>query len=142
MNFDEARRQMCAVRNGGSVTKPVVSILIVNWNTRELVLKCLDSLQDNVGDVPFKVIVVDNGSVDGSADFLERRPDTFIRNDRNLGFALAVNQPVADRPASLCCYSTPTSIRDLSKTLSGDVGPLPSGPASSKSDNEIAPEST
>ena len=73
MNFDEARRQMCAVRNGDSVTKPVVSILIVNWNTRELVLKCLDSLPDNVGDVPFKVIVVDNGSVDGSADFLERR---------------------------------------------------------------------
>ena len=43
----------------------LVSILIVNWNTRELVLKCLDSLTDNVGGVSSEVIVVDNGSVDG-----------------------------------------------------------------------------
>lgn len=75
------------------MTDSLVSILIVNWNTRELVLKCLDSLRDNVGEVPFEVIVVDNGSIDGSLDALEqRRGITLIRNDRNLGFAGAVNQ--------------------------------------------------
>ena len=71
----------------------LISIIIVNWNTRELVLKCLDSLPDNVRGVTIEVIVVDNGSVDGSSDVLERRRDiTMIRNPRNLGFAAAVNQ--------------------------------------------------
>ena len=75
------------------MTTPRVSILIVNWNTRELVLNCLDSLRGNVADIPFEVIVVDNGSIDGSGDALERRHGiTLIRNDRNLGFAAAVNQ--------------------------------------------------
>ena len=71
----------------------LVSILIVNWNTRDLVLKCLDSLPSNVSGVPVEVIVVDNGSTDGSGDVLEPRRDiTLIRNARNLGFAAAVNQ--------------------------------------------------
>ena len=75
------------------MTNPPISILIVNWNTRELVLNCLDSLRDNVGDIPSEVVVVDNGSIDGSGDALERRDGiTLIRNDRNLGFAAAVNQ--------------------------------------------------
>ena len=75
------------------MTDPLVSILIVNWNTRELVLKCLDSLPDEVGGAPCEVIVVDNGSIDGSGDALERCPGiTLIRNARNLGFASAVNQ--------------------------------------------------
>jgi GT2 family glycosyltransferase len=76
------------------VSDSLVSILIVNWNTRELVLKCLDSLTDNVGGVSSEVIVVDNGSIDGSGDVLERRRGeiTVIQNTHNLGFAAAVNQ--------------------------------------------------
>jgi len=75
------------------MTERLVSILIVNWNTRELVLSCLDSLPDAAGDASCEVIVVDNGSVDGSADALEeRREITLIRNACNLGYAAAVNQ--------------------------------------------------
>ena len=56
-------------------------------------IKCLDSLRDSLGESPFEVIVVDNGSIDGSGEVLERRDEiTLIRNDRNLGFAAAVNQ--------------------------------------------------
>ena len=75
------------------MTDSLVSILIVNWNTRELVLSCLDSLPGTVGGVSCEVIVVDNGSIDGSADALDQhREITVIRNRRNLGFAAAVNQ--------------------------------------------------
>jgi GT2 family glycosyltransferase len=71
-----------------------VSILIVNWNTRDLVLRCLDALPVGIDDdLTYEVIVVDNGSVDGSADALGRRSEAvLIRNAENLGFAAAVNQ--------------------------------------------------
>jgi len=70
----------------------LVSILIVNWNTRELVLSCLDSLPESASGVSYEVVVVDNGSIDGSADALEQRPEiTLVRNARNLGYAAAVN---------------------------------------------------
>ena len=73
---------------------PELSVLIVNWNTRDLTLKCLDALPRGVGEeISYDVIVVDNGSIDGSAEALAERDDLFlIRNDDNLGFAAAVNQ--------------------------------------------------
>jgi GT2 family glycosyltransferase len=76
------------------MSTPVVSILVVNWNTRQLVTGCLDMLSARApDDPPVEVIVVDNGSVDGSADALAARSDIdLIRNPRNLGFAAAVNQ--------------------------------------------------
>jgi GT2 family glycosyltransferase len=70
-----------------------VSILIVNWNTRELVLECLRSLPEQETGPSYEVVVVDNGSVDGSGDALAQQTGiTLIRNDRNLGYAAAVNQ--------------------------------------------------
>jgi GT2 family glycosyltransferase len=76
------------------MSPPVISILIVNWNTRELVDACLSTLWESFDDdLAVEVIVVDNGSVDGSADALSRRSDIdLIRNTQNLGFAVAVNQ--------------------------------------------------
>jgi len=71
----------------------LVSILIVNWNTRELVLECLASLPQQGSGLSYEVVVVDNGSVDGSGEALSRQTGiTLIRNERNLGFAAAVNQ--------------------------------------------------
>ena len=71
-----------------------VSILIVNWNTRDTVLQCLDAIPNGVDDdLRYEVIVVDNGSVDGSPAALASRTDiTLIQNSSNLGFAAAVNQ--------------------------------------------------
>ena len=75
----------------------LVSILIVNWNTREAVLRCLDALPASIdGELTYEVIVVDNGSVDGSAEALQERTDiTLISNQENRGFAAAVNQAYA-----------------------------------------------
>ena len=75
--------------------RPVdVSVLIVSWETRDLTRKCLDSLQASVAPgTEFEVIVVDNGSSDGSRDMLKAKSDiTLISNQRNLGYAAAVNQ--------------------------------------------------
>ena len=76
---------------------PDVSILIVNWNTRELTLACLDSLPASVeADARCEVIVVDNGSRDGSAEAFARRSDIrLIANPENRGYAAAVNQAYA-----------------------------------------------
>ena len=72
---------------------PTVSIVIVNWNTRELLHRCLDSICATVPPVSFEVIVVDNASEDGSADMAaERFPDAvLVRNATNVGFAAGSN---------------------------------------------------
>ena len=71
-----------------------LSLVIVNWNTRELLLKCLTSLYDTIPDLRFEVWLVDNASTDGSLTAVEERfPKVrLIRNSRNLGFAAANNQ--------------------------------------------------
>ncbi len=84
------------------MTEPQLSILIVNWNTRDLVLRCLESLVAATDGIPSEVIVVDNGSVDGSPDELASRTDIILlENERNLGFAAAVNQAYERSSAEL-----------------------------------------
>jgi GT2 family glycosyltransferase/glycosyltransferase involved in cell wall biosynthesis len=82
---------------------PEVSILLVNWNTLPLTLDCLDSLPIGVDDdLRYEVIVVDNGSRDGSAEALAGREDIhLIANRENVGFAAAVNQAYAHAHAEL-----------------------------------------
>lgn len=71
-----------------------VSIIIVNYNTRDHLLKCIASTLQQGKDTNCHVIVIDNGSSDGSADAVKQlHPDvTLIRNEQNHGFARAVNQ--------------------------------------------------
>lgn len=72
---------------------PVVSIMLVNWNTRELTLECLRSVYAQTLDTPFEVIVVDNGSHDGSAEAIAREfPQVILMAEsENHGFAKATN---------------------------------------------------
>jgi GT2 family glycosyltransferase len=81
------------------MTHPDLSVVIVNWNTREMTLDCLSSVQaglagPDAGAIDAQVIVVDNGSEDGSAEAIRARfPDVeLIRNRHNRGFAAANNQ--------------------------------------------------
>jgi len=71
-----------------------VSIVIVSFNTRDLLRECLQSLEKECAGVTKEVFVVDNISRDQSADMVEREfPDVhLIRSDRNLGFAAANNR--------------------------------------------------
>lgn len=71
-----------------------VSIIIVNWNTRQLLLDCLASIPAALGKLAHEIFLVDNASSDGSvAAVRQLYPGvTVIENERNLGFAAANNQ--------------------------------------------------
>lgn len=70
-----------------------LSIVIVNWNTCDLLAGCLDSIYTNPPAFPFEIWVVDNASTDGSLQMLQERfPGVNrIANQENLGFARANN---------------------------------------------------
>jgi len=72
----------------------LLSIIIVNTNTRELVCQCLESVFANPPSSDFEIIVVDNASTDGSCEAIVARfPQvSLIRNATNMGFSVANNQ--------------------------------------------------
>jgi N-acetylglucosaminyl-diphospho-decaprenol L-rhamnosyltransferase len=80
-----------------------VSVVIVSWNTRELLKKCLKSLVDTSRELRLQVIVVDNASTDGSTAMVEQEfPQVrLFKNSTNAGFARANNQAIAHCSADL-----------------------------------------
>ncbi len=72
----------------------LLSFCIVNWNTKDLLRQCLESILTTTGELPHEVIVVDNASEDGSQAMLRKDfPSVrLIENTANLGFAIANNQ--------------------------------------------------
>ena len=74
-----------------------LSIAIVNWNTRELLERCLASIYETASGFAFEVFVVDNASTDDSRDMVRSRfPQVqLIANQDNAGFARANNQAIA-----------------------------------------------
>jgi N-acetylglucosaminyl-diphospho-decaprenol L-rhamnosyltransferase len=71
-----------------------ISIIILSWNTRDLLAQCLDSIEQHKGNIQLEIIIVDNASTDGSQAMLkEKYPQiALIINNQNLGFAKANNQ--------------------------------------------------
>ncbi len=76
-----------------SESKPRVSVIIVSYNTRDLLGRCIASARESAGDLACEIVVVDNGSRDGSADYVRREhPEAkLVESGRNLGFAKANN---------------------------------------------------
>lgn len=74
-------------------TTPRLTVIIVNWNTGELLRKCLESVRTALRELTAKVIVVDNASTDGSERIVESEFPEFrlVRSAANLGFAGANN---------------------------------------------------
>lgn len=70
-----------------------ISVIIVSWNTRELLKDCLTSILEQGGSLVQEIIVVDNASTDGSLEMVaEEFPAvTVIYSKENLGFARANN---------------------------------------------------
>jgi GT2 family glycosyltransferase len=78
-----------------------ISVIVVNWNQKELLRACLRSILAQEG-VQFEIIVVDNGSTDGSVEMVEGEFQgeqldasvALIRNAQNRGFCAATNQGI------------------------------------------------
>lgn len=70
-----------------------LSIIIVNWNTRDLLQRCLDDAASHAGSLQYEVIVVDNASTDDSVEMLKSSyPQVrLIQNPENGGFSKANN---------------------------------------------------
>jgi N-acetylglucosaminyl-diphospho-decaprenol L-rhamnosyltransferase len=75
-----------------------VAIIIPSWNSADLLPRCLDSLE---GQGEFELVVVDNGSVDGSVELLRQRGIEPVTLPDNQGFAAAVDLGAARTAAPL-----------------------------------------
>lgn len=74
------------------MAKPLVSVIVLNYNGKDFIPGCLESLRRQ-SFRPYEVVVVDNASADGSAELVKRRFPwaRLVRNSRNLGFATGNN---------------------------------------------------
>ncbi len=73
-----------------------ISIIIVNWNTRDILRNCIASIYAQTKDTEFEVIVVDNASTDDSPEMVKKEfpKATIVENLENRGFAAANNQGI------------------------------------------------
>src|SRR5215469_11475960 len=73
-----------------------ISVIIVGWNAKHYLELCLESLRSAPPRRSTEIIVVDNASVDGSAEMIAARfPEVkVIRNEQNVGFAKANNMAI------------------------------------------------
>lgn len=74
-----------------------LSFIIVNWNTKDFLSRCLESIKPETKKISCEIIVVDNFSSDGSPEMMEKKfPEvTLIKNRKNEGYGRANNQGLA-----------------------------------------------
>ncbi len=78
-----------------TVNEPVLSVVILTWNSCALLDACLAALPAATASLASETIVIDNGSTDGTVEWLARRTDVItILNRRNRGVAPARNQGI------------------------------------------------
>ncbi|MBI2555019.1 MAG: glycosyltransferase family 2 protein [Candidatus Rokubacteria bacterium] len=108
-----------------------VSLVMAVFNQLPLTRACLESLRPTT--VPFELVVVDNGSTDGTAEFVRQFPYPFPfrhhRNGENLGVIRALNQGWRLAPGEVVCFlhndtemREPRWLERLIAALAGDRG--------------------
>lgn len=113
----------------GKEVAALVAVIIVNWNTRELLQQALATLYEKTPNVSLEVVVVDNGSSDGSVDLVrDQFPDVaIVPLPENLGFAKANNIGFAHSSAPYVLLLNSDTIV-LPTTVSGCVAVLDRDP--------------
>jgi len=99
-----------------SLENPDLSIIILNYNVKELLINCLESIVKNKRkEDNWQIIVVDNGSEDGSIrevrEFREKHPEVeLVENKENLGFSAGNNAGVKYVKAPVVLFLNPDTI--------------------------------
>ncbi len=90
----------------------LLSIIIVNYNSKYFAEQCLCSVAAATKDITTEVFVVDNASTDQSISYLESKFDwvNFIASDRNLGFAKANNLALSKASGAYVLFLNPDTI--------------------------------
>ena len=123
-----------------------VGVVIVNWNTRTQLLRCLDPLTQGPSDTwAVSLLVVDNGSTDGSvAAVQESHPHVrVLANPTNVGYAAAINQalPLLHQPYLLIANAdvecSPKAIEQLANFLESHPRAAIAGPKLTDSDGAL-----
>ncbi|NPA91848.1 MAG: glycosyltransferase [Chloroflexi bacterium] len=85
-----------------------LSIIIVNWNVKDLLRRCLESIPAGAAGLSYEIIVVDNASTDGSPALQETFPHVrWIQNRENVGFTRANNQGLRVAQGRYICFLNP-----------------------------------
>ena len=111
-----------------------VAAVVVTYNSERHVVALLDSIPAAMGPLRHSVVVVDNGSVDGTVALLEARADCMVVRSTNDGFAAGINRGVHSSPdAPLVLILNPDALLDpgavpamvevLHRTKAGVVAP-------------------
>ncbi len=125
----------------------MTSIVILNYNTPEFTINCIESIKENTAHDSYEIIVVDNASVDDSVELLQNIPKEYkvnlIVSKRNLGFAGGCNLGMrAAKGEEICLLNsdtivTPNWLELLKDALYSDekigiVGPVTNNAAEQK----------
>jgi N-acetylglucosaminyl-diphospho-decaprenol L-rhamnosyltransferase len=124
-----------------------LSLVIVSFNTRDLLAACLASLPLAAGGLAWEAIVVDNNSGDGTVDMVrERFPETIVVEAcENLGFARATNLGLARARGRIVCWlnpdcvASPASLAGLVNHLDAHAGVGAAGPRLVFPDGRVQP---
>lgn len=106
-----------------------LSIVVVNWNTKKLLARCLNSIYKETKDLDFEIFVVDNSSRDESVKMMEKNfPQAkLIENRQNIGFARANNRAIQKSRGKYILLLNPDTVI-LGNTLKKMVDFLESHP--------------
>ena len=86
------------------MTEPLISVILPNHNSGQLLRRCLTSLANQVIEHPCEVIVVDDGSTDAGADCVREFPGTILLKQQNKGAAVARNRGIEAAHGRFICF--------------------------------------
>lgn len=93
------------------MTKPELSVIILNHNTKELLEDCLNSVKKYMDEVPMEVIVSDNSSTDGSQDMVKKKfPWVKFIEGPNEGFSRGNNRAKPFVKGEMVLFLNPDTI--------------------------------
>lgn len=94
--IEELRRMQKKLWDTGEIQVRPVSIVILSYNICEIMQQCIESIRSNNAPESYEIVVVDNGSTDGVAEWLQKQGDIILQcNAYNAGFAKGCNQGIA-----------------------------------------------